>query len=355
MMVNRKLWEGIINEYKEFMPVRENTKIITLQEGNTPLIFAEKLSNKLDIELYLKYEGVNPTGSFKDRGMTLAVTRAVENGDKAIICASTGNTSASAAAYGSKAGLKTVVIIPEGKIALGKLTQALMHGAIVIPIKGNFDNALDITRKIAANYPITLVNSLNPYRIEGQKSAAFEVCDQLGGISPDILSIPVGNAGNITAYWKGFKEYYQAKRTNKLPKMLGFEAEGSAAIVKKQLIKNPETIATAIRIGNPVNWEKAVEASTESKGSIDFVTDKEILEAYKELAFLEGVFVEPASAASIAGIKKFVRLNKIEKGCKVVSVLTGHGLKDPDTAMNTIQAPEAVEPNLNKILNMIGL
>lgn len=354
-MVNRKLWEGIINEYKEFMPVRENTKIITLQEGNTPLIFAEKLSNKLDIELYLKYEGVNPTGSFKDRGMTLAVTRAVENGDKAIICASTGNTSASAAAYGSKAGLKTVVIIPEGKIALGKLTQALMHGAIVIPIKGNFDNALDITRKIAANYPITLVNSLNPYRIEGQKSAAFEVCDQLGGISPDILSIPVGNAGNITAYWKGFKEYYQAKRTNKLPKMLGFEAEGSAAIVKKQLIKNPETIATAIRIGNPVNWEKAVEAATESKGSIDFVTDKEILEAYKELAFLEGVFVEPASAASIAGIKKFVRLNKIEKGCKVVSVLTGHGLKDPDTAMNTIQTPEAVEPNLNKILNMIGL
>jgi len=354
MMVNRKLWEGIINEYKEFMPVRENTKIITLQEGNTPLIFAEKLSNKLDIELYLKYEGVNPTGSFKDRGMTLAVTKAVENVDKAIICASTGNTSASAAAYGSKAGLKTVVIIPEGKIALGKLTQALMHGSIVIPIKGNFDNALDITRKIAANYPITLVNSLNPYRIEGQKSAAFEVCDQLGGVSPDILAIPVGNAGNITAYWKGFKEYYQAQRTNKLPKMLGFEAEGSAAIVKKQVINSPETIATAIRIGNPVNWEKAVDAATESKGSIDFVTDEEILDAYKELA-LEGVFAEPASAASVAGIKKYVKLNKIGKGSKVVAVLTGHGLKDPDTALSTIQTPEAVEPNLDKILNLIGL
>jgi len=354
-MAHQEIWEGIINAYKEFMPAKEKTKIVTLQEGNTPLIFAEKLSNKLDIELYLKYEGTNPTGSFKDRGMTLAVTKAVENGDKAIICASTGNTSASAAAYGSKAGLKTAVIIPEGKIALGKLTQALMHGAIVIPIKGNFDIALELTRKIATDYPINLVNSLNPYRIEGQKSAAFEVCDQLGGVAPDILAIPVGNAGNITSYWKGFKEYYQAKRTNKLPKMLGFEAEGSAAIVRQQVIKNPETIATAIRIGNPINWEKAVEAARESKGSIDFVTDQEILDTYKELAFLEGIFVEPASAASVAGIKKFVKLNKIEKGSKVVAVLTGHGLKDPETAMSTIKSPVAIESNLNKILNMIGL
>ena len=348
-------WPGIIKAYQEFMPVNERTKIITLQEGNTPLIFAEKLSNKLNVELYLKYEGTNPTGSFKDRGMTLAITKAVENGDRAIICASTGNTSASASAYGSKAGLKTAVIIPEGKIALGKLTQALMHGAVVIPIKGNFDKALEITREIANNYPITLVNSLNPYRIEGQKSAAFEVCDQLGGEAPDILAIPVGNAGNITAYWKGFKEYYQAGKIMKLPKMIGFEAEGSAAIVKNQVIKNPETVATAIRIGNPVNWEKAVEAANESGGFINFITDQEILETYKELASFEGVFSEPASAASVAGVKKMINLNKIEKGSKIVAVLTGHGLKDPDTAISMIKTPQAVEPDLNKILKIIGL
>jgi threonine synthase len=354
-MRNFSFWPGIINAYKEYMPIDEKTEIITLQEGNTPLIFAEKISNILDIELYLKYDGANPTGSFKDRGMTLAVTKAVQNGDKAIICASTGNTSASAAAYGSRAGLKTAVIIPEGKIALGKLSQALMHGAIVIPIKGNFDVALEITRKIADNYPITLVNSLNPYRIEGQKSAAFEVCDQLDGKSPDILAIPVGNAGNITAYWRGFKEYFKDHKTDKLPKMIGFEAEGSAAIVKNQIIKNPETVATAIRIGNPVNWEKAVEAAKESGGFINFVTDEEILNTYKELASLEGVFAEPASAASVAGVKKMIKLDKIKKGSKIVAVLTGHGLKDPDTAISVIPKVNPVEPEMRTILKMIGL
>lgn len=354
-MERLNFWPGIIEAFRSFMPVSENTKIITLQEGNTPLIFAEKISNKLDIELYLKYDGANPTGSFKDRGMTLAVTKAVENGDKAIICASTGNTSASAAAYGSRAGLKTAVIIPEGKIALGKLSQALMHGATVIPIKGNFDVALELTREIANNYPITLVNSLNPFRLEGQKSAAFEVCNQLGGKAPDILAIPVGNAGNITAYWKGFKEYHQAGKINNLPKMMGFEAEGSAAIVRNLVIKNPETVATAIRIGNPVNWEKAVKAAEESNGFINFVTDQEILETYQELSSLEGVFAEPASAASVAGVKKMIKLNKIEKGSKIVAVLTGHGLKDPDTAIKTIKNPQAIEPKLETILKIIGL
>ncbi len=347
-------WPGIIDAYREFMPVKEKTEAVSLQEGNTPLIFASKISEELGIELYLKYEGANPTGSFKDRGMTLAVTRAVETGTEAIICASTGNTSAAAAAYGARSGLNTIVIIPEGKIAFGKLAQALMHGAQVIPVKGNFDQALSIVREITDNYPVTLVNSLNPDRIEGQKSGAFEVCDQLGN-PPDILAIPVGNAGNITAYWKGFKEYYAAGKIKSLPKMMGFEAEGAAAIAKDRVIDKPETVATAIRIGNPASWEKAVEAAGESEGLINYVTDEEILETYYQIASNEGVFPEPASAASVAGVKKLVGRGKIGKGVKVVAVLTGHGLKDPDTAVEMIKRPDPVPAELDVVVDEIGL
>jgi threonine synthase len=353
-MKKYNFWPGVIEAYREFMPIGDQTPAVTLQEGNTPLIPAKKISELLDIELYLKYEGANPTGSFKDRGMTMAVTKAVEAGARAIICASTGNTSAAAAAYGAKAGLKTIVIIPEGKIALGKLAQALMHGARVIPINGNFDQALEIVREICDNYPVTLVNSLNPDRIEGQKSGAFEICDQLGGV-PDILAIPVGNAGNITAYWKGFKEYYQAGRIAQLPQMMGFEAEGAAAIVKNKVIEKPETIATAIRIGNPASWDKAVNASRESGGLIDFVTDDEILKAYQEIATTEGVFCEPASAASVAGVMKMMAWGKIKKGSRIVAILTGHGLKDPDTAIEMIEKPVILPANIDAIVEEIGL
>lgn len=349
-----KPWSGIIDAYREFMPLKEGVSAISLQEGNTPLIYAKKISKKLGIELYLKYEGVNPTGSFKDRGMTLAVTKAVEDGAKAIICASTGNTSAAAAAYGARAGLKTIVVIPEGNIALGKLAQALMHGAQVIAIKGNFDQALTIVKEITDNYPVVLVNSLNPFRIEGQKSAAFEVCDQLGR-APDILAIPVGNAGNITAYWQGFKEYNKVGKIDSLPQMMGFEAEGSAAIAKNIVIEKPETIATAIRIGNPASWDKAVNASQESGGLINYVTDQEILDSYYEIASTEGVLCEPASAASVAGVKKMLNKGKIKSGSKIVAVLTGHGLKDPDTAIDIMPKPTIVEPTANGVLSVIGL
>ncbi len=353
-MKKNGLWPGVIEAYREFLPIDDNIPAATLQEGNTPLILAQKISKLLDIELYLKYDGANPTGSFKDRGMTMAVTKAVETGAKAIICASTGNTSAAAAAYGARAGLKTIVIIPEGKIALGKLAQALMHGAQVVPIEGNFDQALDIVREITDNYPVTLVNSLNPYRIEGQKSGAFEVCDQLGE-APDILAIPVGNAGNITAYWKGFKEYKLAGKITQLPEMMGFEAEGAAAIVENRVIKKPETIATAIRIGNPASWNKAVNASIESGGLIDYVSDEEILKAYHEIASTEGVFCEPASAASVAGVMKMMAQGRIKKGSRIVAILTGHGLKDPDTAIGLIEKPVVMPANIEKIIEEVGL
>ncbi|WP_062199504.1 threonine synthase [Massilibacterium senegalense] len=337
------LWKGLLHQYKEFLPVNENTPMLSLQEGNTPLIPLEKLSERLGVELYAKYEGLNPTGSFKDRGMVMAVAKAKEEGAQAIVCASTGNTSAAAAAYGSRAGLRTIIVIPEGKIALGKLAQAVMYGAEIYEIQGNFDNALDIVRSISEKSDLKLVNSVNPYRIEGQKTAAFEVCDQLGQ-APDILAIPVGNAGNITAYWKGFKEYNEKKGTG-LPEMRGFEAEGAAAIVRGEAIPNPETVATAIRIGNPASWDKAVNAAKESNGKIDFVTDEEILEAYRLVAREEGVFCEPASAASIAGVMKQVASGEIKKGSKIVCVLTGNGLKDPDTAMDTVEVKPTVLPN----------
>lgn len=326
------MWKGLIQEYKQYLPVNENTPALTLNEGNTPLIHLVNLSEKLGIELYGKIEGANPTGSFKDRGMVFAVAKAIEDGSKCVICASTGNTSAAAAAYAARAGIQSIVVIPKGKVALGKLAQACMYGAKIIEIDGNFDDALNIVRQVSETTPVSLVNSVNPYRIEGQKTASFEIVDSLGK-APDYLCIPVGNAGNITAYWKGFKEYNDAKGTG-LPKMFGFEAEGAAAIVKGEPIANPETVATAIRIGNPASWKFAEAARDESGGMIDLVTDEEILAAYKLIASTEGIFVEPGSAASLAGVIKSVESGKIAKGSQVVTVFTGNGLKDPDTAMN---------------------
>lgn len=325
-------YQGLINRYREFLPVDDSTPVVTLNEGNTPLIKADNLAKKIgvDAEIYLKFEGCNPTGSFKDRGMTMAVTKAKESGSGAIICASTGNTSASAAAYGAKAGLKTYVLIPDGYIALGKLSQAMMYGADIIAIQGNFDKALEMVREISDKYPITLVNSVNPYRIEGQKTGAFEICEALGQ-APDYHFIPVGNAGNITAYWKGYKEWHKLGKIKDLPKMMGFEAEGAAAIVKGERIMNPETVATAIRIGNPASWKFAEAARDESNGMINYVTDEEILKAYKLIASCEGVLAEPASAASVAGLIKVK--DTVKSGSKIVCILTGNGLKDPDNAI----------------------
>lgn len=348
-------YQGLINRFREYLPVSEKTPVITLNEGNTPFIKADNLAKKIGIEaeIYLKFEGCNPTGSFKDRGMTMAVSKAKEEGSGAIICASTGNTSASAAAYGAKGGLKTYVLIPDGYIALGKLSQAMMYGAEIIAIQGNFDEALEMVRKISDNYPITLVNSVNPYRIEGQKTGAFEVCEALGD-APDYHFIPVGNAGNITAYWKGYKEFYNLGKSKKLPKMMGFEAEGSAAIVKGERIMKPETLATAIRIGNPASWKQAEAARDESNGMINYVTDEEIVQAYKLIASCEGVLAEPASAASVAGLIKFK--DKINQGSKIVCVLTGNGLKDPDNAIKYSNADVKKTPaELNEILKVMQI
>ncbi|MCY7539884.1 threonine synthase [Bacillus pumilus] len=342
-------WNGLIEEFQEFLPVNESTPKLTLNEGNTPLIHLAKLSEKLGIELHVKTEGVNPTGSFKDRGMVMAVAKAKEEGNDTVMCASTGNTSAAAAAYAARADLKCIVIIPDGKIAFGKLAQAVMYGAEIIAIDGNFDDALKIVRSICEKSPIALVNSVNPYRIEGQKTAAFEICEQLGS-APDVLAIPVGNAGNITAYWKGFKEYHEKKGTG-LPVMRGFEAEGAAAIVRNEVIEQPETVATAIRIGNPASWKQAVAAADESNGKIDEVTDEEILHAYQLIAREEGVFAEPGSCASIAGVLKQVKSGEIKPGSKVVAVLTGNGLKDPNTAIDISQIkPVTLDADENQIL-----
>ena len=350
-----RAWRGVIEEFREFLPVSEKTPVVTLLEGNTPLIKADKLAEavKPGVELYLKFEGLNPTGSFKDRGMTVAVSKALEEGAKAVICASTGNTSASASAYASKAGVKAVVLIPEGKIALGKLSQAVVYGAQVIQIKGNFDDALSIVREIGSRYPITIVNSINPYRLEGQKTAAFEVCEQLRR-APDYHFIPVGNAGNITAYWKGYKEYFEAGKVASKPRMCGWQAEGSAPIVRGYPIKNPETIATAIRIGNPASWKGAVNAATESGGFIDMVSDEEILNAYTLVARTEGIFCEPASAACIAGLIKCAERGMFEKGDTIVCTLTGHGLKDPDTAMSIGVEPVTLPADERAIVSHLG-
>jgi threonine synthase len=328
------MWKGLIDRYRDYLPVNDATPVITLNEGNTPLIKAHNIEKELGgIELYLKYEGLNPTGSFKDRGMTMAISKAAEEGSNTVMCASTGNTSASAAAYAARAGMRCIVLIPNNKIALGKLAQAMAYGAEIVAIDGNFDQALQLVREITSSHPITLVNSINPFRIEGQKTGAFEVCDQLDGV-PDYLAIPVGNAGNITAYWKGFKQYYEGGVISVLPKMLGFQAAGAAPIVENRVIEHPETIATAIRIGNPASWKGASNAITESEGHIDKVTDDEILEAYKLLASAEGVFAEPASCASVAGVIKLSRRGFFKRGQRVVCILTGNGLKDPDTAIS---------------------
>lgn len=347
-------WKGIIDEYRELLPVTEKTPIVTLQEGNTPLIKAANLQKKasLDLDIYLKFDGANPTGSFKDRGMTMAISKAVEAGSKAVICASTGNTSASAAAYAARAGIKAVVIIPEGKIAIGKLAQALIHGAQVLQIAGNFDEALKIVKTLVESHPITLVNSINPFRIEGQKSAAYEVCDRLGS-APDYHALPVGNAGNITAYWKGYNEYKENGRSATLPKMIGFQAAGAAPIVLGHPVDKPETIATAIRIGNPASWKGAVAARDESGGRIDSVTDEEILKAYGLIAASEGIFCEPASAASVAGVIKLYKEGFIEKGSVVVCTLTGNGLKDPDTVFKVAQEPLKVSSDINAISKVV--
>ncbi len=343
-------WNGLINQYKEFLPVNEETPVITLNEGNTPLLIAEGLTKMIGIKgkVLLKCDGMNPTGSFKDRGMTLAVSKAIESGSKAAICASTGNTSASAAAYAARAGIKSIVLIPEGKIAFGKLSQALIHDTIVLQVEGNFDEALSIVKTIVSKYPITLVNSINPFRLEGQKTAAFEVCDQIG-CAPDYHALPVGNAGNITAYWKGYKEFKSIGRTDSLPKMIGFQAAGAAPIVKGHPVDNPETIATAIRIGNPASWQKALNARDESGGVIEAVTDEEILSAYQLIAVTEGIFCEPASAASVAGVIKLDKSQYFNEGATIVCTITGHGLKDPDTVYSVTRDPVKVEANIKAV------
>ncbi len=357
-----RCWKGVIEEYRDFLPVTENTPTVTFYEGNTPLLFAKHLSDLTKCQVYLKYEGANPTGSFKDRGMCMAMAKALENNAKAVICASTGNTSASASAYAARAGIDCIVIIPKGKIALGKLSQAIMHGAKVFEVDGNFDQALNLVREIGENYPVEIVNSINPFRIEGQKTGAFEICNQLDAV-PDYHAIPVGNAGNITAYWKGYKEYYGAKKISSLPKMIGFQAEGAAPIVLGHPVENPETIATAIRIGNPASWKPAVAAAEESGGSISIVTDQEIIEAYRLIASTEGVFVEPASAASVAGLLKTVKAGqapsgalagKIPDGSTVVCILTGHGLKDPDSAILLGDRPTFIPCKTQEVIKRLG-
>lgn len=355
---------GVIHRYRKYMPVTENTRIISLNEGSTPMVPAYRLSNTIHprLELWLKYEGLNPTGSFKDRGMTMAITKAVEEGYQAVICASTGNTSASAAAYAARAGIKCAVLIPEGKIALGKLSQAMIHGARVIQIKGNFDDALKLVRDVAQKYRIALVNSVNPYRIEGQKSGAFEIIDDFQGIAPDFQAMPVGNAGNITAYWKGYKEYKAAGQAENLPRMLGFQAAGSAPIVLGHPVENPQTFATAIRIGNPASWKQAEAARDESNGVIGMVTDHQIREAYQMLASTEGVFAEPASASGVAGVIKLAEsgfFDDVEPvvgdHIRIVCILTGHGLKDPDNAIKCAEEPVTIEANEDLVLDAIGL
>ncbi len=352
----REHWPGLIESYRSWLPVSNKTPVITLQEGNTPLIPVSSVEERIgrNVKVYVKYDGLNPTGSFKDRGMTMAISKAKEEGCEAVICASTGNTSASAAAYARRGGMRTFVLIPDGYVAQGKLAQALVYGAEVLAIKGNFDHALDIVREIASKYPVTLVNSVNPFRIQGQKTASFEIIDSLEE-APDWLCIPMGNAGNITAYWMGFKEYFEAKKSKKLPRMMGFQASGSAPLVLNTLVKEPNTIATAIRIGNPVNREKAISAQKESNGIFDSVSDEEIIEAYKMLGKEEGIFCEPASAASVAGLLK--NKNQVPDESTIVCVLTGNGLKDPECAINNNDSifNSGIEANIKTVAKAMSL
>ncbi len=338
-------WRGVIEEYRQHLPIAPGDPVVTLLEGGTPLIPAPRLAERVGAKVYLKVEGANPTGSFKDRGMTVAISSALAQGTKAVVCASTGNTSASAAAYASRAGLRCVVLIPEGHIALGKLAQALVHGARVLQVRGNFDEALQIVRELPKRAPVSVVNSVNPMRIEGQKTAAFEIVDVLGD-APDIHCIPVGNAGNITAYWRGYCEYREAGRATRLPRMLGFQAAGAAPIVLGHVVDQPETVATAIRIGNPASWYAATAAASESGGAIRAVTDEEILAAYRFLAEEESVFCEAASAASVAGLLA----SEVTPDSTVVCVLTGHGLKDPDLAISQIAVPSVIDAEIEAVL-----
>ncbi|GAB3132998.1 threonine synthase [Amycolatopsis stemonae] len=342
----RHPWPGLIEAYRDRVPVPDGAQVVTLGEGNTPLLPARHLSELTGCEVHLKVEGANPTGSFKDRGMTVAITHALASGLKAVICASTGNTSASAAAYAARAGLTCAVLVPQGKIALGKLAQAVLHGARILQVDGNFDDCLELARKTANDYPVTLVNSVNPVRIAGQKTAAFEVCDVLGE-APDIHCLPVGNAGNITAYWAGYSEYAADGVVKNTPRMFGFQAAGAAPLVLGEPVRDPDTIATAIRIGSPASWTAAVKAKDESEGLFDAVTDEKILEAYRLLAGREGVFVEPASATSVAGLLATAADGRLPRGSRVVCTVTGHGLKDPQTALagNVEVEPLAVDPS----------
>jgi len=352
-------YQGVIERYRELLPVTPATPVVTLLEGDTPLIEAPRLAQAigLRLRLHLKYEGLNPTGSFKDRGMTVAISKALEQGSKAVICASTGNTAASAAAYAARAGMRCAVVIPEGHIAMGKLAQSMIQGAQVLALQGNFDECLKVVREITECYPITLVNSLNPNRIEGQKTGAFEVCDTLGD-APEYHALPVGNAGNITAYWKGYKQYHALGKTSRLPKMLGFQAQGAAPIVRGYPIEHPETIATAIRIGNPASWQQAEAARDESGGLIDVVSDDEIIIAYRMLASLEGLFVEPASAACVAGVRKLAAagyFDRAQDNERVVCILTGHGLKDPDRAIAVAEEPARMAAQTQLVAEELGL
>lgn len=347
-------WGGVIEEFRARLPVTDATPVITLGEGGTPLLHSSRISERTGLEVYLKFEGANPTGSFKDRGMTLAISKAIEDGAKAIVCASTGNTSASAAAYAARAGVGCAVLIPEGRVAMGKLAQALVHGAKVVEVRGNFDRALEVTRKLEESYPVTLVNSVNPFRIQGQKTAAFEVCEVLGR-APDYHFVPVGNAGNITSYWLGYGEFLTEGIVDRAPKMFGFQAAGAAPIVRGHPIDDPRTIATAIRIGNPASWSGARTAASESGGAILDTRDKDILEAYRLVAREEGLFCELASAASVAGLLRLSAEGVLERGKVAVCVLTGHGLKDPDWAIAGAPAPPLVEPEVEAVAEAIGL
>jgi len=350
--VNR--WRGVIEEYRERLPVSASTPVVTLGEGGTPLVPAKRLSALVGADVYLKVEGANPTGSFKDRGMTVAISKAAEEGARAVICASTGNTSASAAAYAVRARMICAVLVPSGKIAMGKLAQALVHGARLLQVDGNFDDCLTLARGLADTFPVSLVNSVNPYRIEGQKSAAFEICDVLGD-APDVHCLPVGNAGNITAYWKGYCEYAGDGLTSKRPVMRGYQAAGAAPIVTGEPVANPSTIATAIRIGNPASWKQALAARDDSGGSIDSVTDKQILEAYRLLAREEGVFVEPASAASVAGLLQTYARGGVTKDARIVCTVTGNGLKDPEWAISGAPAPTTIAADVSAAATALGL
>lgn len=354
MSTPNRSWRGIIEEYRGWLPVSEKTPVVTLYEGGTPLVEAPRLSQEVNAQVFLKVEGVNPTGSFKDRGMALAISKALEDESKATICASTGNTSASLAAYSVRVGLPCAVVIPKGQIALGKLSQALIHGARVVQIDGNFDRALEIVRELGATGQVTIMNSINPFRIEGQKTAAFEVCDVLGD-APTVHSIPVGNAGNVTAYWRGYAEYEKAGKTKRRPRMFGWQAAGAAPIVTGEIVPDPKTIATAIQIGNPASWDGALQARDESGGHIGAVADEEILDAYRFVAAREGVFVEPASAASIAGLRKAAAEGLLGKDEVVVCTVTGHGLKDPERAIAQVSVGDAVPAELDAVSAALGL